>query len=82
MAAMTIRKLSEQTAVNIKRQAKANGRSVEAEARLALEALFGNQPQVKSVADVIDDWKKRNGGGLNLPQMQRNQDPVEPVECG
>ena len=37
MAAMTIRKLSDAATSNIKLQAKANGRSAEAEARLALE---------------------------------------------
>lgn len=80
MAAMTIRKIAEQTAINIKKQAKANGRSVEAEARMALETLFGSQQPVRTVAEVIDDWKKRNGGSLDLPRIPRNQDPIEPAD--
>jgi plasmid stability protein len=82
MAAMTIRKISEQAASNMKIQAKANGRSVEAEARMALEVLFGNQKSVRTIAEVINDWKKRNESGLNLPQIPRNQDPIEPADFG
>jgi plasmid stability protein len=80
MAAMTIRKISDQAAINMKLQAKANGRSVEAEARLALETAFAAQKSLPSVADVIEDWKMRNGGGLNLPSVQRSRDPIEPAD--
>jgi plasmid stability protein len=82
MAAMTIRKISEQAAINLKLQAKANGRSVEAEARMALEMTYGGRQPVKTVADVVADWKKRNDGGLNLPLVQRDEDPIEPVDFG
>jgi plasmid stability protein len=82
MAAMTIRKISEEIASNIKKRAKANGRSAEAEARMALETVFGGREPKRTVADVIDDWKKRNGGGFDLPYMPRSKDPIEPADFG
>jgi plasmid stability protein len=82
MPAMTIRKLSESAAKNMKAQAKANGRSVEAEARFVLEAQFAPHEKFKSAADVIDEVKRRLGGGIVIPVMQRSKDPIEPADFG
>jgi plasmid stability protein len=77
MAAMTIRKLSEAAVANIKLRAKANGRSAEAEARLALEEKFESAKATKSLFDVVEQWKLRNGGGIDLPVLPRNKDVIE-----
>jgi plasmid stability protein len=80
MSAITIRKLSETASANIKLQAKANGRSAEAEARLALEQRFAGSKKVKSALEVIEEFKRRNGGGIDLPYMTRSTDPIEPAD--
>ncbi len=80
MSAITIRKLSENAIANIKRQAKSNGRSAEAEARLALEQRFAAAKPARTALEVIEEFKRRNGGGFDLPYMPRNTDPIEPAE--
>jgi plasmid stability protein len=80
MAAMTIRKLSDAAAANIKLRAKANGRSAEAEARLALEEKFSTKLPFRSVAEAVEEFKRKHGGGFDLPYIPRSKDPIEPAD--
>jgi plasmid stability protein len=82
MVAMTIRKLSETAVSNLKAAAKANGRSAEAEARLALEAKYQKFALPKSATHAIDAWKKNNGGGIDIPIAPRSLDTLEPPDFG
>ena len=80
MPAMTIRKLSDDAVQAMKSRAKANGRSAEAEARLALEAAFAPKAAFKSAWQVIEDFKQAKGGGFDLPCVDRSTETVEPAE--
>ena len=79
MPAMTIRKLSEAAAQNMRAVAKINGRSVESEARLALEDKFAPYVKIKTAADVIDELKRRLDGGTDIPVLPRSRELIEPA---
>jgi plasmid stability protein len=80
MPAMTIRKLSEVAVQGMKTRAKANGRSVEAEARLVLESAFAPQSSFKSAWEVVEEFKTAHGGGFELPYVARTAETVEPAD--
>jgi plasmid stability protein len=77
MAAVTIRKLNDDAYRELKRRAKARGRSAEAEMREILEAAARPEEQL-NLGSAIRDFVMRNGGGFDL-QIERDQAPIEPA---
>jgi antitoxin FitA len=77
MAAVTIRKLNDDALRELKRRAKAKGRSAEAEMREILETAARPNEQY-GLGSAIRDFVMRNGGGFDL-QIERDQTPIEPA---
>jgi plasmid stability protein len=77
MAAVTIRKLNDDALLELKRRAKAKGRSTEAEMREILETAVKRDEHFK-LGSAIRDFVTRNGGGYDL-QIERDQSPIEPA---
>ena len=62
MASITIRNLAEETKRRLRLRAAEKGRSMEEEARAALERLYGLQEPTKALGSFIHDLFKEVGG--------------------
>jgi plasmid stability protein len=78
VAAMTIRKISDDVHAALKKRAQLHGRSAEAEARQILEAELIKVAPPLTVADVVDRFRQINGGGIELPFLELD-DAIEPA---
>ena len=79
MAAILIRNLDDRVHAALKRQAKACGRSTEAEARRILEeGLSMAGTLLRSAGTAFAEVRAGLGGGVDL-QVPRSSEPAEPV---
>lgn len=79
MASILIRNIDDNVHAELKRQAKALGRSTEAEARRILVSGVKKQQPGKSAAELFDDIRKALGGGIEL-DFERSKEPIEPAD--